>query len=304
MISTRILVLGAGGMLGHKLVQVLSQDFEVMGTVRSQDADPVFSKLAPKAKFLCGLSLDRAHLVEDVITEQKPNVVINCVGLVKQLPAAADKMQSIVVNALLPHRAAAACAQINARFIQISTDCVFSGSRGNYSEDDRPDCYDIYGMTKLLGEVSDRPNCLTLRTSIIGRQVGSSYALVEWFLKQNGSKVAGYTDAIFSGLTTLSLSQVISDIVAQHARLQGMYHVSSAPISKYELLHLLRDAYALDVQIEPSSSLHCDRSLNSRRFREATKIEIPSWTEMIKTMRADDQIYNNNSEPVELANRA
>jgi dTDP-4-dehydrorhamnose reductase len=197
---------------------------------------------------------------------------------------------SITLNALFPHRVAALARALGARTIHISTDSVFSGARGNYSERDAPDPYDLYGRTKLLGEPSG-PGSLTIRTSIIGRELSATTGLTEWLLSQRGRRVEGYTKAVFSGLTTLVLSRVVGDIIERHPALEGMYHVASRPVSKYDLVRKLVEAYGAGIQIEPSDTVQIDRSLDGTRFTQATGLSTPEWDAMISEMVADSTPY-------------
>jgi dTDP-4-dehydrorhamnose reductase len=211
----------------------------------------------------------------------RPAVVINCIGLVKQLSQADDPLEALPINALLPHRLARLCDVAEARLVHISTDCVFSGKRGQYQESDLPDAGDLYGRSKLLGEV-DSPH-LTLRTSIIGHELNSAHGLVDWFLSQQTS-VKGFTRAVFSGLPTVELARVVRDHVLTNPELQGLYHVSSAPIAKHDLLHLVARTYDKQIGIEPDDRLVIDRSLDSTRFRERTGYEPPSWQQLVERM--------------------
>ena len=210
----KILIFGATGMLGHKLMQVLSREHTVTGTVRRNASvlagHPVFSKM----DILGNISADNLETIHTAIDKVNPDVIINCIGIVKQLPAAQDPLQSIAINALFPHQLAQICRQKNIRLIHMSTDCVFSGRKGYYSEKDPSDAEDLYGKTKYLGEV-DYPGCLTIRTSIIGRELDTSHGLIEWFMSQEGKKVSGYKNAVFSGLTTLALSEIIAKIITR-----------------------------------------------------------------------------------------
>jgi len=286
----RLLLLGATGMLGHKLLQALSKQFFIRGTIRS---DVVKYQKHP----ILNLDLLKGHIdagnistVEKAIKECEPDVLINCIGIVKQLPAAHDPLQSIAINALFPHQLAHICQQRGIRLIHISTDCVFSGQRGNYSENDFADADDLYGRTKYLGEV-DYENALTLRTSIIGRELGTSHGLIEWFLSQEGRAVSGYTNAFFSGLTTNALSDVIATIITDYPEMRGVWHVASEPISKYDLLTLVKKVYNLSVEIQPDNSVVIDRSLNGNNLRRNTNIIIPSWQTMIEQMHQDPTPY-------------
>jgi dTDP-4-dehydrorhamnose reductase len=285
-----ILILGSTGMLGHKLVQVLSKEHKVTGTVRRNafvlSNYPVFSKM----EILGNISAENLETIRTAIDKTDPDVIINCIGIVKQLPAAQDPLQSIAINALFPHQLAQICRQKNIRLIHMSTDCVFSGRKGYYTEEDSSDAEDLYGKTKYLGEV-DYPGCLTIRTSIIGRELDTSHGLIEWFLGNEGKTVKGYKKAIFSGLTTLALSEIIAEIISRYPRISGVYQVASEPISKYDLLNLLKKTYGMTIRIEPDETVINDRSLNPEKFKKETNIKIPSWKYMIEQMHEDPTPY-------------
>lgn len=286
-----MLVLGGTGMLGHKVYQVLGQHFETKVTVRER-----FDLIRTAGPFseqdvIEGVDVADVGAVETALTLFRPEAVVNCAGIIKQLPQAHDAELSISVNSLAPHRLASLCQRYNARFIQISTDCVFSGQQGMYTEADNPDPVDLYGRSKLLGEVDYSDNALTLRTSIIGRELASTHSLVEWFLSQSGPSVKGYTKAIFSGLPTLTLADVIMRVLRDHPDLHGLYHVSSQPISKYDLLTLMRDAYGKQIEIVADKATRIDRSLDSQRFTQATGITISSWPKLIEAMTSDPTPY-------------
>jgi dTDP-4-dehydrorhamnose reductase len=287
----KILILGSTGMLGHKLMQSLSGKFGVTGTVRGEILQlshiPIFSR----AHKLGNVHADNVLSVQKALDMAQPDVVINCIGIVKQLKDANDPVKSITINSLFPHQLHHLCREKNIRLIHYSTDCVFSGSKGNYSETDFPDADDLYGRSKLLGEVTD-PGCLTLRTSLIGRELDSSHGLIEWFLSHEGKTVKGYKNAIFSGLTTNAHAHILKDIITNYPDLEGLYHLSADPISKYDLLTLVKEKYHLDINIEPDYSEVSDRSLNSSKLRSATKIIIPGWPEMIEEMYNDPTPYN------------
>lgn len=285
--STKVLILGATGMLGHALLYQLSErpEFNVFATVRGTEGlDRWFpSRLLHGIRG--GVDADRFDTVVLVLEEIHRDVVVNCVGVIKQLPLAKDPVVSITVNALFPHLLARVCGEKEMRMIHISTDCVFSGEKGNYLESDLPDATDLYGRTKFLGEV-DTPRCVTLRTSIIGHELSGRHGLIEWFLAQEGS-VRGFARAVFSGLTTVELARIVADHVILNEGLTGLYHVSSAPISKYELLRLVMERYEKRIRIEREEAFVCDRSLDSSRFRKATGYQPPPWPEMVSRMHAD-----------------
>ena len=277
-------------MLGHKLWQSFRTLFDTHVTFRKPPETYEGLGLYEMSRALGNVSAEDFSSIERSLETVRPEVVVNCIGIVKQDPGALDPLASITVNALLPHRLARACSGAGARLIHLSTDCVFSGVKGNYSETDAPDAHDLYGRTKLLGEVGGQ-DCLTIRTSMIGRELKGSHGLLEWFLSQEGGRVLGFENAIFSGLTTGALADVLAEAISHHADLSGVWHVAAAPISKYDLLSLIKETYKLTIAIEPDEEFLCDRSLDGQRFREQTGIHAPSWTEMIERMRADPTPY-------------
>jgi len=280
----KILVLGATGMLGRAVFSTLITEpsLDVFGTLRRDSGRkdyPVFMH----DRLLSNIdALDHDALVS-MMERIRPDVVINCVGLIKQVAASNDPLLALPINALLPHRLAKLCALSGARLIHISTDCVFSGSGSMYTEADASDAQDLYGKSKYLGELHDLPHAITLRTSIIGHGVGGNDSLIDWFLAQDGH-VKGYRKAIFSGLPTVELARLMRDYVIPAPSLFGLYHVSAEPINKYELLGLVADVYDKHVEIAPDDSLVIDRSLDSSRFRQATGYVPPSWPKLIEAM--------------------
>ncbi len=285
----KLLILGAAGMLGHKLFLTASPHLETWATVRDTRAIPADAPL-DQGRILVGVDADNFDTVVRAVEAVRPDVVVSCIGVVKQRGEAKDPIISLTVNSLFPHRLAALCRSSGARLIHVSTDCVFAGRKGRYAETDEPDAVDLYGRTKQLGEVSG-PGALTLRTSIIGRELATSQGLVEWFLAQKGT-APGFTEAIFSGLTTIELSRVILRVIGSHPSLEGIYHVAADPISKYDLLVLLNRAFGMGLTIESDDSVRIDRSLDGRRFRVATGYEPPPWAQMIGELAADDTPYD------------
>lgn len=280
----KVLVLGASGMLGNAVLRLLgaSDSYDVFGTVRSSAA----LRLLPAGfgeRIVTGIDVENQDTLAALLGRVRPQAVVNCIGIVKQLQEASDPLATLPINALLPHRLARMCDLAGARLIHVSTDCVFAGTKGMYVESDPPDAIDLYGRSKSLGEV-DYPNAVTLRTSIIGHELGgSAQGLVEWFLSQN-DQVKGFTRAIFSGLPTVELAAVIRDRVLPASELRGVYHVSAAPIDKYTLLTLLAQTYGRSTRIVPDAQLVIDRSLDSTRFRRDTGYEPPAWPELVRRM--------------------
>lgn len=280
----RILVLGASGMLGTAMLRTFasSEGWTVIGAVRS--SSPRLAAISEGAELIAGLDATNSDSLAEVFAQARPDVVINCVGLIKQLSGGNAVASAVPINTLLPHRLANLAAIAGARLVHVSTDCVFSGSKGLYREADTPDATDVYGLSKYLGEVGG-DHAITLRTSIIGHELYSANGLIEWFLSQQQG-IRGYTKAIFSGLPTVELARVVRDHVLPHASLSGLYHVSAEPIAKYDLLQLVGRAYGHDIPIEPDDSLVIDRSLNSDRFRKATGYTPPSWPDLVGIMKA------------------
>lgn len=287
---TKVLIFGTNGMLGHKLWQVLRHDFDMHGTVRHDFQTYANYQLYDTEKLWTGIDASQFSSVTTVLQGIQPDVVVNCIGIIKQLPLAEDPISTIEINSLFPHRLAKICAIFGIRLIHLSTDCVFSGKKGNYTEDDPPDPEDLYGKTKLLGEVS-RYGSITLRTSIIGRELKGQSGLLEWFLAQQERKVQGYVNARFSGFTTLALAQVLRALIDSSQQISGIHHVSSNPISKYDLLLRLREVFGLRIEIEPYESYHCDRSLDSSRFRSLTGFVPPTWDHMLEELAKDNESY-------------
>ena len=280
----KMLVLGASGMIGSTMVRVLSENDEwgVVGTIRSEKARSLFPASMAE-RMISGVDLANTDALLRLFREVRPDVVVNCAGLTKHLPAGNDSLSALTMNAMLPHRLAELGVIGGARLIHVSTDCVFSGASGNYRETDPPDATDIYGRTKHLGEVAG-PNIVTLRTSTIGHEFGTRHGLLEWFLAQ--SKCKGYRRAIFSGLPTVVFAQVVRDQVIPNGELSGLYHVGARPIDKDSLLRLIAKAYSRNTVITPDDEMRIDRSLNVDRFATVTGYRAPEWPELIGTMRS------------------
>ncbi len=287
----RVLILGCNGMLGHKLVQRLNDKFEVWSTQRKHLSPDKYLNIFLPEKTIYGVNAEIFKTVKKSIAQANPDVIVNAIGVIKQNQSSNNVVKNLIVNSILPHRLANLAQLNNIRLINISTDCVFSGTKGNYRESDVTDALDLYGRSKFLGEVTAE-NCLTLRTSIIGRELKTNHSLVEWFLSQAGKKVKGYKNAIFSGFPTVILADIIADLIAKNKKLYGLYHVSSQPISKFDLLTLLKKAYQIKIEIEPFEEFKIDRSLNSAKFRRETNFQPMSWNEMVKKMAEDPFPYD------------
>lgn len=275
----RMLILGGDGMLGHQMFRDLGNRHEVRVTLHQTLVDYSHLSLFNARNAYDDVDVRNFERVRHVITEFNPDAVVNATGIIKQRGAASRNIPSIEINALFPHKLSLLCQETGARLVHMSTDCVFSGRRGNYSEADVPDAEDIYGRSKLLGEVTESP-AITLRTSIIGRELSRKTGLLEWFLAQT-APIKGYRKAIFSGFTTLEMSRIVEHILMHVSPRHGLYHVSSAPINKYELLLLIRDKLRLHTEIAADDQFECDRSLDSSRFRRDFSYAPPTWDSMI-----------------------
>jgi len=284
----RVLILGGSGMLGHQLCRLLSERMEVWATLRKM---PETFEFLPEDRMIDNVSVQDIARLTEVLDTVKPDAVVNAIGIVKQRDEAKQAVPSIQINALFPHQLADLCVERSIRVVQISTDCVFSGFRGNYSELDVPDPVDLYGRTKLLGELN-RPGTLTLRTSIIGWQLNTFSSLLSWFALQRNSQIKGYRKAIYSGFSTEVMAHLIGDILQTRPDLSGLYQVASEPITKFDLLVQLRDIIGWqDIVIEPDDQFFCDRSLSGSRFSTATGWRPPTWEAMLQGLAREWPLY-------------
>ena len=281
----RILILGGDGMLGHQLLKHLAKCHEVKVTVHQNLAAYEQYGLFHSGNTFAGIDVRSTDRLIEVLADFHPQTVINAVGIIKQRPSAKESIPSIEINSLFPHRLAVLCEDTGARMLHLSTDCVFCGKKGMYREEDVPDAEDLYGRSKLLGEV-DNANCLTMRTSMIGRELSRKKSLLEWFLAQTG-KIKGFKRAIFSGFTTIELSRIIEKIIVDYPEADGLYHVSAEPISKFGLLVLIKNRLKLPTEIEPDEDFVCDRSLDSTKFRQTFDYSPPSWEDMVNELCED-----------------
>lgn len=281
----KILILGANGMLGHALFNFFSKKLEnqVFGTIRL-DVSKAFFPSKHHKNLISGVDLNCLVALSDLLQSFRPDLIINCVGLTKHnTKTNIDFENFIQINSLLPHRLSYLAAKFNSRLILFSTDCVFSGLKGNYLEKDVPDPVDFYGESKVLGECYSR-HVLTIRTSIIGHELGTCNGLLEWFLSQ-ANQCKGYDNAYFSGFPTSYIPIILEDYIFKNNTMHGIFHISSDRISKFNLLTLIKEIYALDIEIIPDRQLVIDRSLNGKLFSKKTGFKAPSWYQLIKFMK-------------------
>lgn len=279
MSKPRILLLGATGMLGSMLSRRLQTSTELFYTGRSQS-----SPLKVEGTYISSLNADNWEALDRVIDEINPHQIVNCIGLIKQRPEGKDPVRCIKINSLLPHLLAQKASQIGARVITFSTDCVFSGKSGLYTDESISDAEDIYGKSKFLGELTDAPG-LTIRSSIIGPELNSSLSLFDWFRSNKNGAVKGYTRAFYSGVTTLEMAKLVEFLIFERPDLFGRWTVASDRISKFELLNIINDEFALKIAIAKDDDFYCDRSLVGDRFTKETKYQIPTWPQMIKDLK-------------------
>lgn len=288
----RILILGVTGMLGHKLWQRLGARFpDTHGTLRARRADFAACGLFDSDRVVDGLDAARFADVEAVLNRIRPDRIVNCIAVTKRREKALDPLTCIELNAALPHRLGRWAAGNGARLVHFSTDCVFDGRRGGYTEDSLTDAEDLYGRTKALGEVAG-PGCLTLRTSFIGRELAAGTELLEWFLSQRGKRIKGYRRAYYTGVSTLYMADLVADILERRPELEGLYQVAAPAIDKYALLGLAKSAYNVDVDIEPDESVVVHRDLDGSRFERTTGIRVPDWKRMMQALAADPTPYD------------
>ncbi len=283
-----ILVLGGTGMLGHKVVQTFrSAGLPVSYTIRGNHAPDVLNSVKVHTKVD---ALNQVAL-RDFLMSERPDFLVNCVGVIKQRDQAKVAIPTISINALLPHLLAEWADDWGGKVIHFSTDCVFSGIKGSYCVDDPSDAEDLYGKSKFLGEVSWK-NALTLRTSIIGRELSHFGSLVEWFLAQDGKSISGFTRAIYSGMTTLTMANLLVEVVTKHPGLHGLHHAVSESINKFDLLIMLRDRAGLDIEVNPNHEFFCDRSMLPSGLEEALGFRAPSWEQQIDELVNDPTPYS------------
>ncbi len=284
-----LLLLGVNGMLGHTLFKYFyySNKLNTYGLLRNKKK-LLNNKFLFFNKNINEIEFDKIEKIKEKILNWDIDIVINCVGVVKQNQKSFDPIESIKFNSLFPHELNLVLSKLNIKHIHISTDCVFSGERGFYDESDISDANDLYGRSKFLGELT-KSNAITLRTSFIGNELSTSQGLLSWFLKQKGT-VKGFSKAIYSGVTTFELAKIIEKYVLPNEEMRGLYNVSAEPINKYDLLNIIKDIYAKDINILRDETYKIDRSLNSTKFKETTGFKPSKWYKVIEEMKEFDKL--------------
>lgn len=290
--SKSILIFGAAGMLGHMLVRTLSDSHRVVGTTsHAFGRSGKLAEILPRERCVDLLDVREFVKVEQTIRYWQPDVVVNCVGLIKHKMNDDRVLDAVLLNSVFPHQLAQLCNELKIRLIHFSTDCVFEGSPGAKRLSDPPNATDIYATTKRLGEVSHGTS-LTLRTSFVGRQIVGTEELVEWIISQRSGQITAYKNAIYSGLTTRALSDVVRQVIERHPSLVGLYQVASSPITKFDLIKYLNDKLRLNITINPDTKFYCDRTLDGSDFSRVTGIQVPSWEEMLSEFCSDQAFYS------------
>lgn len=289
----KALILGVSGMIGSGIFKKFSNSdrISVFGTSRRSNIPAVFN-IEQRAKIISSSDITNEQEMLAILKNVRPDAVINCIGITKHVKESADKEYMMITNAQFPQWVSAICDRLSVRFIQISTDCVFSGKDGSYTEDDIPDAEDAYGQSKILGEVR-MPTAVTIRTSTIGPELDTCNGLFNWFMCQ-GDKCYGYRNAIFSGVTTNKLAEILHDYILPNNSLSGLYHVSGPKISKFDLLKLIANRFGKHIEIIEDNTLRIDRSLDGSRFEQKTGYVMESWHSMITRMKTDIDGETNN----------
>lgn len=291
----KILVLGASGLIGHKLFQTMKDaGHDVYGVLHGEKTsfpEVDFLQKDSVIESVDVLDFDKLH---GILYAIQPNVVLNCVGITKRKEEVNDPFQAISVNALFPHKLANLAKDMNFRVIHFSTDCVFNGELGNYNEESNTTGEDAYGKTKALGEIR-YPHTLTIRSSFIGRELAGKTELLEWLISENGNTIKGFTQAWYSGVSTIFMAKTVLDIIENYPDISDLYQLAiPEPISKYDLLCLARDAFQLDIEIIPDGNFEIKPTLDGSKLTNAMDLTIPSWQEMMNELAADP-LYSRDS---------
>jgi len=287
----KVLVLGAGGLIGHKLFQVIGEDLDTYAALHHSSAHPLFSG----ANVFNNVDVLEFDKLTQLISDNQIDVILNCVGITKRNSDINNLEMAIATNALFPHRLANWAKTNNKRVIQFSTDCVFDGSIGNYSEDSATTGPDIYGKTKALGEI-DYAHSLTIRSSFIGRELKAKTELLEWALSCKGQKIRGFDKAFYSGVSTIWMARTIKSIITDHKDLSGLWQLATeTPISKLDLLNQVNKSFELEMEIETDSSFETMPTLNGAKLKKAMSLNIPDWNVMMDEL-ATETMYDDSVE--------
>jgi len=285
----KILILGGNGMIGHKMYQVLSKNYLDTWVLFKKQIDQInFSEIFNKDKVIENFDLIQFDKLKIILDNISPDVIINAAGVTIRRGINDDMYKSILINSALPHFLDNWTKINNKRLIHFSTDCVFSGKKDFYTEASVTDAEDTYGKTKALGEVVSK-NSVTLRGSMIGRELENKTELLEWFLNQNKTTVNGYTNVIYSGITTFRMANYVDKIIRDFPDMHGIYNVSSNSITKYELVNLFNSYFNNESSIIPDNSYTSNKDLDSSKFYKDTGLIKPNWKELVEELFIDSQ---------------
>ncbi len=285
----KVLILGADGMIGHKIYQSLSNNGLDLIVSSRKEKDNLNIDFTDSSLFVFDIFKDN---IEVFLKFYKPDFIINCIGITTRRFGNIDIDKIHYCNSNLPHALSKWVEKNNSKLIHFSTDCVFSGTNGNYEEESLTDATDVYGASKAEGEVLNSDNTLTIRTSMIGREVYNHTELLEWVLSRNNKEINGYVKAIYSGVTTCWMGEVITKIIKENIHLSGLYNISSSPISKYDLITMICNIFNLNIKINQNHDFSSNKSLISTKFFERTQIDKPNWETMLINLKKDSQINN------------
>jgi dTDP-4-dehydrorhamnose reductase len=290
----RILILGGNGMIGHKMYQLISKIYiDTWVTLRNNLSTYSFSQLYNSEKVVDNINLANFENLNYILFKIKPDIIINACGITIRRGIETLKSNSIILNSALPHFLNEWVTSNNKRLIHFSTDCVFTGSKGNYLDNDKKDAFDLYGLTKSMGEVIDSKYAITLRGSMIGNELENKTELFEWFLKQRNIIIKGFSKVIYSGITTTKMAEIVIKLIDQYPSLSGIYNISSKPISKFELLKLWNDYFDINANIEIDNIYTSNKNLISDNFYNIIRMEQPDWVELSSQLKIDNLLHNN-----------
>ncbi len=282
----KVLILGVDGMIGHKIAHYLEDHFDLTGTSRKK-----LSGLDIGLKKIRIINIDLFYNdYKKLLKENNPDIIINSAGITTRRGIDQRLDEARYINNLLPISLAHWVKKHNKKLIHFSTDCVFSGKKGNYLDEDIPDAEDLYGKLKGMGEVHNS-NTLIIRCSMIGREIFNHTELFEWLNSMKDKQVEGFSNVIFSGVTTSWMGNTLNDILKHNFDLSGIYNISSQPISKYDLITKLSRAFNLNIDIIKNINIKSNKVLNSKKFTEITGINCPSWDTLIDQFVEDNNNY-------------
>lgn len=276
---TRVLVVGANGLLGHSVVRELSPALDVWALTRQPaTSSHLLARWLRIDRWIGGIDVRQDEELSQVLTRCRPQIVINCAGVIKQRLSSPREMWRL--NAEVPHRLAHLTHQVGARLIHVSTDCVFDGARGSNRECDHPNATDLYGMSKAAGEPKGE-HVLTIRSSHVGFEVTPGPSLLSWVMSRRGNAVDGYVNAKYSGVSTPTFARALRMLVEMSHPLSGVFHLASGPITKSSLLEMLNSTMRLNLSIIPVAEPKIDRTLDARAFEARTGFRVPTWDDMV-----------------------